>query len=68
MEFSFSTLFAGFIFGVIGMYLIKRGRDQSDLWWIGIGIAMIVYPYFFSNGYFVWGIGGVLVWAAYLFR
>ena len=63
--FSISTLIAGFIYGTIGVYIIKRARDTANIANFIIGIALLVYPFFISNAYAVWGIGAVLVAVAY---
>ena len=68
MNFSISSLAASFIFSVFGFYVIKRGKTHGDLRWIGIGLALVVYSYFFSNPFLVWGIGAALLGYAYLTR
>jgi hypothetical protein len=65
MDFSVSSLVAGFIFGVFGIYIFNFGRKQQRASLIVTGLAMMVYPYFISNVYLVWGIGAVLLVAAY---
>ncbi len=61
MNFSFSNLFAGFMYGTIGVYFIKRAKRLGHLPSLVIGAALIAYPYFLENEYLVWGIGAVLV-------
>ncbi len=60
--FSISNIMAGVIFGAIGWGAVSYGR-KLDLWKpIAIGLAMMLYPYFFSNAVLVWVIGfGLLV-------
>ncbi len=48
---------AGFIFGVIGIYLAKWSRKTGNFNHMFIGIALMVYPYFIENVYLLWGIG-----------
>ena len=63
-DFSVGSLFAGLVFGVLGMWLIKRGRSDAHVPWIVIGLALCVYPYFVTNVYLVWGIGIGLLFVA----
>ncbi len=56
---------AGFFYGVWGMFLVKRGRREAHPPSLIIGVALIVYPYFISNDYALWGIGAVLLFLAY---
>ncbi|MBI3544893.1 MAG: hypothetical protein HY075_16595 [Deltaproteobacteria bacterium] len=65
MSFSWSSLAAGFFFGVWGMFLIKRAKRESHLPSLLIGLALIVYPYLVENSYALWGIGFGLLFAAY---
>lgn len=56
------NILAGFVFGTIGwgafMYGRKLERWQPRL----IGVGLMIYPYFFNNGWSLWGIGvGLLV-------
>jgi hypothetical protein len=62
MNFDPSVLFSGFILGVIGWGVFSYGR-KLQLWQPKvIGLVMMIYPYFFSNLWLLWGIGvGLLV-------
>lgn len=68
LDFSFSSLMAGFVFGVFGFYLIKEGRKQSHVWFILIGLFLMVYPYFISNTLLLWLIGCAGLALAYIKR
>ena len=68
MDFSIGALIPGFIFGVIGFYILKEGRRNTHLPWIVIGIGMIGYAYFFTNLLLLWGIGIGLVALAFQMR
>lgn len=59
---------AGFIFGVIGFYLLKQGRKQVNYTWAFIGLALIIYPYLLHSAWLVWGLGFVLCVVAYYYR
>lgn len=68
MNFSLSSLLAGFIFGVIGVYLIKYAKDKGNIPQILIGIGLLLYPYFISNAYLVWALGFALLAMARYFK
>ena len=63
-ELSLSSLFAGFTFGVLGVFLIKQGKKKGHLAGILIGLALLVFPYFISNPFLVWPIGLALLFLA----
>lgn len=56
---------AGFVFGVIGIYWIKRAKREAHLPSLVFGIALMAYPYFIENAYWLWGIGVGLCFLAY---
>ena len=63
MDLSFDpyNFLAGFIFGTIGLGAFSYGK-KLDLWKPRvIGVALMVYPYLFSNAYLLWGIGVALL-------
>lgn len=62
--FSVGSLFAGLVFGVLGMWLIKRGKSEAHIPFVVIGLVLIVYPYFITNVYLVWAIGVGLLFVA----
>lgn len=68
MGFSASSLLAGLIFGIIGMWLFGRGRKTSNLHFVVIGLILMVYPYFTKGLVADWGIGTALCGMAYYFR
>jgi hypothetical protein len=68
LDFSPSSLAAGFIFGTFGFYFIKRGKACSDLVWVGIGVVLMIYPYFIENPFLLWGIGIALLGLGYRLR
>ena len=65
MNFSLGNIFAGFLFGTIGFFLIRLGKREGNLRAAGIGVALCLYPYFFDNPYLLWGIGLGLCTLAY---
>lgn len=60
-----ALLFAGLVFGTLGVYLIKEGRRLSNIGKILIGVTLLVYPYFFSSTILTWLIGAVLFAASF---
>ena len=64
-NFSISDILAGLLFGIVGMYLIKSGIKDGNLWFIIIGFVLCIYPYFISNEIALWGIGIFLSGLAY---
>jgi hypothetical protein len=55
------NILAGIIFGTIGWGAFSYGR-KLELWKpIAIGMALMVYPYFFSNPWLMWGVGVALL-------
>jgi hypothetical protein len=56
------SILAGFIFSTIGLGAFSYGR-KLELWQPRvIGLALMVYPYFTSNEWLLWGVGvGLLV-------
>lgn len=64
MDFNFNpyNLLAGFIFGTIGLGSWRYGKRLERWQPQVIGVALMVYPYLFSNVWLLWGIGvGLLV-------
>jgi hypothetical protein len=61
MNFSVSSLFAGFIFGVFGYSFFRYAKNKGNLAGILIGVALMIYPYFVSHEILVWVVGVVLL-------
>ena len=57
---------ASLVFSGIGYYYFKRGRYQSDTVKIGTGIALMVYPYFISNAFYIVLAGAALMAVPYI--
>jgi len=62
---SFSLLFAGFAFGIVGFYMLKEGRRKANWGIVLIGLALMIYPYFISTAWLSWVIGIGLCFLAY---
>ncbi|MBI3555131.1 MAG: hypothetical protein HY074_02560 [Deltaproteobacteria bacterium] len=65
MNFSISALTAGFIYGVMGVWLIRYAKREAHIPSVVFGVALLVYPYFIENIYLLWGIGAVILVLAY---
>ena len=66
--FSAANLIGNLFFSGIGFVAFVYGRKQG-LWKpCVIGIVLMVYPYFVSNVWLMYGIGAALSFALYYFR
>lgn len=68
LNFSVSSLAAGFIFGVFGMFLLRRGKSDAHFPHALLGLSLIVYPYFIENDYLLWIVGIALLFVAWVMR
>ena len=66
-DLSISALIAGFVFGVFGFAIFKRGRNRGTHQLVVIGLTMMIYPYFVANAWLDWIIGFALSYGAYYF-
>ncbi|MDP3851243.1 MAG: hypothetical protein Q8Q59_12115 [Luteolibacter sp.] len=62
LNFNPYNLLAGFVFGTLGWGAFSYGK-KLDLWQPRvIGLALMIYPYFITNDWLLWGAGvGLLV-------
>jgi hypothetical protein len=61
LSFDGYNILAGLLFGAIGWVALSYGR-KMQLWKpISIGLALMIYPYFFTNHWLMWGVGLALV-------
>jgi hypothetical protein len=63
-----SALFAYIFFGVVGLAAFTFGRKNGRWPQMGIGLALMVYPYFVSQGWLLYTIGLALCVALYVWR
>ena len=68
MLMSTANIFAGIVFGSIGFGAFIYGKKQSDFKMLGIGVVLMVYPYFVQNTIAVYSIGALLIAALIVFR
>ena len=62
------ALFAGIVFGAIGMASFVNGKRQSLMVPMVLGIALILFPYVVSDVIPLLLVGSALTVAAYVFR
>ena len=61
------TLLGGLLFGSIGLVAFAAGKRQMNFRRMGLGVALMVYPYFVPNTLAVYLVGVGLVAALVLF-
>lgn len=61
------NLLGGLIFGAVGMIAFASGKRQMNFRRMGLGVALMVYPYFVPNPLAVYLVGVGLVAALFLF-
>jgi len=54
------TLFLGLIFGGVGTVYLYLAKKDHDPFFLIVGFALIIYPYFFSNALVIILVGLVL--------
>ncbi len=60
------NLLGGLVFSTIGFFVLRKGRRQSSFKAMGIGIALMVYPYFIPNTVLMYLVGVGLVAALFI--
>jgi len=66
-DFSASSLIAGILFGIIGMWLIKEAKRRTNMYNVVVGVLLLIYPYFVTKAIGTWLVGCLLCGAAYYF-
>jgi hypothetical protein len=66
-DLSASSLFAGLIFGVLGMWMFSQGKRKLNYTVLMISMALMIYPYFTHGPLQDWGVGVALCALAYFF-
>ena len=67
-DFNGAKIFAYIIFGVIGTAVFLYGKKNKFLRPMIIGVALMVYPYFFSGTLAIYLVGIALTAALYFWR
>ncbi len=68
MNFSISSLFAGLIFSVIGLYVFRVGKRETNITLIVLGLVLMLYTYFTKSAAQDWLIGAALCGISYYFK
>lgn len=63
-----ANLFAGILFGAIGLGAFIYGKRQSVFKAMMLGIALMVFPYFISNTVILYVVGFLLTILFFIFR
>jgi len=62
------NLFAAIVFGGIGMAAFVYGKKAGTMKPILIGIGLMVYPYFVSQTWLLFGVGILLTGSLFVFK
>lgn len=65
---SAAVLFASVLFGAIGFAAFIYGKKSYRWKPLGLGVALMVYPYFISQTWLLYTIGCALCAGLFLFR
>lgn len=60
MDFSFGSLVCSMLVTGVGFVFFKYGRKRSRPMFLIFGIAMMIYPYFIDNVYWMLGIAAAI--------
>ena len=60
-DFSFSNLFAGLLFGSVGVVAWRYGRKQERARAMVLGLLLIAFPWVTPTAFWTWLVGAVLV-------
>ena len=63
-----AVLFASVLFGAIGLGAFLYGKKSLRWKPMGVGVALMVYPYFISQTWLLYFIGCALCAGLFLFR
>ena len=68
MSFSLPNIIGGIIFGAIGFIAFVYGKRMGAYRALGIGLALMIFPYFVDNVVAMYCIGAALTIALFVFR
>lgn len=66
--FNWANLIGGVIFGIIGWSAFIYGKREKSMRPMGLGVGLMVYPYFIANTFLAYAIGITLTAALFLWR
>ena len=67
-DLSFAKITAYLIFGAVGLIAFMYGKKNSAWRAMGIGLVLMIYPYFVSGTLALYLVGGILSAALYFWR
>ena len=62
------ALSASLVFGVIGFAAFMYGKKHAVPVPMVTGITLMIFPYFVSEPWIIWAVGGALTFAIWYFR
>lgn len=65
LNFTWSGVASGLLFGIIGMWMLGRGRKRGNFKLVAISFALMFYPYVTRGPLADWGVGFALCGLAY---
>jgi len=65
MDFSISNLIPGLLFSIIGWWVYREGKRNTNITVVVIGILLMTYSWFTNTPLSTWGVGIVLSLLAY---
>lgn len=67
LSFDVPSLIAGLVFGIVGLYVFRRGKKESSMRLVMLGLALMIYPYFVEGATLNWLVGFLLSGASYYY-
>jgi hypothetical protein len=67
IDFSLSAILSSLLFGVIGMWMFREGKRNTNLKIVAISVLLMIYPYFTHGPVGDWGVGIILCGLAHHF-
>ncbi|QLY23996.1 hypothetical protein [Bdellovibrio sp. KM01] len=66
-DYSVGALVGATIFGIIGIWLFRKGRREAHLPNVAVGVGLMVYPLFVTSTLYTWVVGTLLCGIAYYY-
>ncbi|WP_413574720.1 hypothetical protein ACLVWU_10865 [Bdellovibrio sp. HCB290] len=67
LDYSVGALIGGTLFGIIGIYLFRKGRREAHSPNIWVGLGLMLYPLFVSSTLYTYVVGVLLCGVAYYY-
>ncbi len=62
------NLFASLAFGIVGMGAFMYGKKSAGIRAMGLGVALMIFPYFIDRTWLLYTVGFALTGALFVFR